>query len=117
MNYLRIPAMVAAMIAFASTATLAAIRPPFVRTTTMGIPQHSYSGTLQSRRHLVLTLRLRTGKIVIVDATQAYLKNKVTQPLTIGEPLLAQGILIAGVLIATSAVKTTANAYTWSPDR
>jgi hypothetical protein len=53
-----------------------------------------------------------------LDSTpQAYLKNKVTQPLTIGEPLLTQGILIAGVLIASSAVKTTANAQTWAPDR
>jgi hypothetical protein len=61
--------MVAATIAFLSTTALAATRPAFVRSTTMGIPQYSFSGTLQSRRHLVLTLRLRTGKLVIVPTT------------------------------------------------
>jgi uncharacterized membrane protein YhhN len=58
MKHLRIPLALAAMIAFLSTMALAAIRPAFVRSTTTGIPQHSYSGTLQSRRHLVLTRNL-----------------------------------------------------------
>jgi hypothetical protein len=65
----------------------------------------------------VLTLRLRTGQLVLVAATQAYLHNHVTLPLVIGETLLAQGYPIAGFLIATSAVKTSPNARNRAPDR
>ncbi len=117
MNHLRIPGAIAAMIALSSAAGIAAVRPAGVYSTRPAIAQSSISGTLLSRRHLVLTLRLRTGRLALVDATQAYLHGKVTQPLVIGESLQAQGILIAGVLIATSAVATASGARSLAPVR
>ncbi len=105
MNHFRIPVAIGAMIALTFTAGFAAVRPGVVLATRPAIAQYVYSGTLLSRRHLVLNLRLRTGRLLLVDATQAYLRNKVTQPLVIGESLQAQGILIAGVLIASTVTK------------
>jgi hypothetical protein len=96
MNHLGIPFALAAMFALRSSAALAAARPTVVFSTKPAIAQHNYSGTLQSRRHLVLTIRLRTRRLLLVDATQAYLHNKVTLPLVPGESLLVRGSLIAG---------------------
>jgi len=103
MNPIRIPfAIAAAVIALSSTAGLAEVRPAPVISVRPAIADQSYSGTLQSQRHFVLTLRLHTGRLLLVDATQAYLHGRVTQPLAAGQSLLAQGNLVAGVLIATS---------------
>jgi hypothetical protein len=105
MNQFRMPIAIAAMIALTFTAGFAAVRHAGVLATSPAIAQVVYSGTLLSRRHLVLSLRLRTGRLLLVDATQAYLQGKVTQPLVSGESLQAQGILIAGVLIASTVKK------------
>jgi hypothetical protein len=106
MKRLDIAGAIAAALALQSTSVLAADRPIVVLSRTPSAGQHSFSGTLLSRRHLVLTIRLRTGQLLVVDATQAYLRDRVTQPLEIGELVTAQGDLIAGVLIANSAVAT-----------
>ncbi len=117
MNHLGIPIAIAAMIALPSTAGLAAVRPAGVLSARPTVVEQSFSGTLQSRRHLVLTLRLRSGKLACVDATRAYLKKRVTASLAIGESMVARGGLFAGVMIATSVAPTTANALSWPPDR
>jgi hypothetical protein len=107
----------ATMVALPSNAGLAAVHPAVVLSTTPRAAQYSFSGTLLSRRHLVLTLRLPSGKLLLVDATQAYFQKRVTQPLVIGESLTAQGNLIAGVLIANSAEATRLRPPRSAPNR
>jgi hypothetical protein len=106
-----------AVIALSSRPVGAAVRSAVVLSARPTITEQSYSGTLQSRRHLVLTLRLRTGKLAYVDATQAYLNKKVTASLAIGESVVARGGVFAGVMIATSVAPATANALSWPADR
>jgi len=81
------------------------------------MPVHLFSGTLQATRHLMLTLRLRTGQRLIVDAAPAAAASNAPHAFVIGEALTAQGSLIAGVLVATSVTVTTPAARDWVPDR
>jgi hypothetical protein len=108
---------IAAMVALPWTGSIAAMRPAVVLSTAPSTAQHSYSGTLLRRRHLVLTIRLPSGKPLVVDATEAYLQKRVTGSLLIGDSVTAQGNLIAGVLIASSAVSTRMRFPRQAPDR
>jgi len=110
MNHLGIRFAIAAIVALTSSPGLAAIRPAVVLpadhpagmlSASPLLGKQSYSGTLQSRRHFVLTVRLHTGGLLLIDATQAYLQKRVAEPLVIGESLRVQGNLCAGILIAT----------------
>jgi hypothetical protein len=85
-------------LAFASSPAFAAVRSPApVRV----------SGTLAIVRNTVLTLRLSTGKLFVVDATQATARNRVYEPLFIGQPLDVEGTVVEGVLFATSVDTNT----------
>jgi hypothetical protein len=79
-------------------------------------PMHSVSGTVQRARSTVLTIRMRDGRMLEVDATQAVAHAPSSRP-TIGKSFVFEGQLIAGDLIATKIGAVANGAQNWPPDR
>jgi hypothetical protein len=108
----------AALLALIAAAPAAAVVTLPARTIPFAtrLPQHTYTGTLVQTRHTVLTLKLRGGQQLLVDAT-APTRAGLVPKLAIGESLTASGSLISGVLIASSVGPASSAVRTWPADR
>ncbi len=81
-------------------------------------PQHRYFGALLSTRGTDLLLRLRTGRLLRVDATEAFALKRVSEPLFAGKPTVVEGVLTsAGILRATAVRRAAPNPVSWGSDR
>jgi hypothetical protein len=123
----RLPALGFTMLALASSITLASAAPPAasrmlpqrasVPAAAAG-PQHRFFGTLVNVKGAVLTIVLRDGRLLQVDATQAYALNRVAEPFFRGKPVVVDGTLgPANVLHATLVKRGVPDRANWGLDR
>jgi hypothetical protein len=79
---------------------------------------HRYFGLLVGRRGTNLTLRLRSGALLLVDASAAFAVDHVSSPLFAGKATVVQGTIGAnGVFHATSVKRAAPLPSTWDIDR
>jgi hypothetical protein len=80
---------------------------------------HVITGTLLAASGSTLTLRMRTGKSITIDASKALKAQRVGAPLTVDVPFTVLGSTIdqTGALLATSIVRAKRSADLWPPDR
>ncbi len=109
---------IAALVALNVTAARAVVVTRFPAHTIRlaGPAQHTYTGTLLRTQHTILTLKLRSGQRLRVDAT-APARAGVVPRLSIGESLTTSGSLIAGVLFAASVAPASTASRLSPPDR
>ena len=80
---------------------------------------HLITGTLFAASGSTLTLQMRTGKNITIDASKALKAQRIGGPLTVGVPFTALGSTIdrTGALVATSIVRAKPSPETWPADR
>ncbi len=80
--------------------------------------EHRFFGLLQTSRGASMSLRLRGGRVLAVDATQAYVLKRVSGPLFMNKPTVVEGTFTAtGVLQATIVKRAAPNVQSWGLDR
>ena len=80
-------------------------------------PQHRLFGTLESATGSALIIRLRNGRDLHVDASQAFALKRVAEPLFRGKPTVVEGTLDAGgTLHATAVQRGASSASHWGTD-
>ena len=113
------------LLALMATAKLASAQPTRVPPTggapvapvVLG-PQHRYFGTLASATGSTLVIRLRNGRNLGVDASQAFALKRVSEPLFAGKPTVVQGTLDASGVLHASAVRRAApSPIAWGNDQ
>ncbi len=79
---------------------------------------HRYFGSLMSARGPMLTLRLRNGALLRVDATEAFASGSVSAPLFAGKSTVVKGTFSTpGIFHATSVQRATQRVTNWGSDR
>jgi hypothetical protein len=79
---------------------------------------HRLFGSLQSVDGASITLRLRSGRLVRVDATRAFSLKRVSEPLFFNKPTVVDGAFRADGVFDASAVKRAApQPSSWGIDR
>jgi len=95
-------------------ATVATVPAPYVSAGS----QHRYFGLLQSTNGTAIMLRLRDGRLLAVDASEAFALNRVSEPLFAGKSTVVEGIFAANGVFHASAVKRAApRPASWGLDR
>jgi len=95
----------------------AAVRPPSSIVVNTGVT-HRYFGVLQAARGTTLTLRLRNGRALIVDASAAFAAAHVAAPLFAGKATIVEGRFAPnGVFDATLVKRALPNPASWDIDR
>jgi len=86
--------------------------------TNAGAPLHRYFRFLQGKRGTTLVLRLRTGRLVVVDASAAFAATHVSASFYAGKPTVIVGRFAAnGVFAATIVKRAAPNPTNWDIDR
>ncbi len=67
-----------------------------------------YFGRLESVNGTSLMLRLRNGRLLRVDAQQAFALKRVSEPLFRGKPTVVAGAMAAGGVFRATAVRRAA---------
>jgi hypothetical protein len=123
----RIFALGLGTLAFASSVTVATahavvaprplIQHAVAPATTQG-PQHRFFGTLLSVNGQVLSIALRNGRVLQVNAAQAFALNRVAEPLFRGKPTVVDGTFGAnGIFYATAVKRGASLSVNWGLDR
>jgi hypothetical protein len=95
----------------ASTGSIADRQPPEAS-------PHRLFGTLEAVNGTQLIVRLRSGRELKVDASQAFALTRVSEPLFAGKPAIVRGDFVrGGIFRATSVQRGSADAHNWGPDR
>jgi hypothetical protein len=108
---LRMCASLALLAVCASVApsTAAVVAPP---------AQHRFFGVLERANGTAITLRLRNGRLLAVDAAPAFALDRVAEPLFAGKPTVVEGDFSANGLFHANAVKRAApRPASWGLDR
>ena len=80
-------------------------------------PQHRLFGTLESATGTSLIIRLRTGRDLHVDASEAFALKRVAEPLFRGKPTVVEGTIgTDGTLHATAVQRGAPSASHWGAD-
>jgi hypothetical protein len=80
-------------------------------------PQHRYFGSLVQRNGQVLTIALRNGRLLQVNAAAAFALNRVAEPFFRGKPIVVDGAFGAdGVFYATAVRRGAPLAVHWGLD-
>ncbi len=119
---LRISAIGLATLALGSSVSVASAQtiasPRHVPSVAARSVQHRYFGTLQSVNGQLLTIQLRNGRLLHVDAARAFTAKRVSEPLFPGKPTVVDGTLgAAGVFIATAVKRGAPLATNWGLDQ
>ncbi|MDQ2858202.1 MAG: hypothetical protein M3R53_06075 [Candidatus Eremiobacteraeota bacterium] len=119
---LRISALGLATLALGTSVTVASAQttapPHHVIPAAATGPQHRFFGTLQSVDGHLLTIQLRNGRLLRVDAARAFTAKRVSEPLFPGKPTVVDGTLGAGgVFIATTVKRGAPLATNWGLDQ
>ncbi len=81
-------------------------------------PAHRYFGLLQGANGAALLLRLRDGRVLRINASEAFALKRVSQPLFPGKPTVVEGAFGAGGVFQATAVKRAApHPAAWDADR
>ena len=81
-------------------------------------PQHRFFGTLVGVTGSALVIRLRSGRLLNVDASSAFGLGHVSEPLFLGKPTVVDGTLGPNGTLAASAVRRAApDRVNWGVDR
>lgn len=76
-----------------------------------------YFGQLESVNGSTLMLRLRNGRLLHVDAREAFALDRVSEPLFRGKPTVVAGVMSAGGVFLASAVRRAApDPSSWGAD-
>jgi len=76
-----------------------------------------YFGQLESVNGSTLMLRLRNGRLLHVDAREAFALDRVSEPLFRGKPTVVAGVTSAGGVFLASAVRRAApDPSSWGAD-
>jgi hypothetical protein len=79
--------------------------------------QHHYFGTLVSANGMLLVIQLRNGRLLRVDAAQAFALNRVSAPFFRGKPTVVTGATGAGgVFYATAVTRAAPLSTAWGRD-
>jgi hypothetical protein len=79
---------------------------------------HRLFGLLQSARGPALTLRLRSGRLLVVDATAAFAHNRVSEPLFSGKSTVVEGSFgPRGLFYATAVKRAAPRPSSWGADQ
>jgi hypothetical protein len=80
--------------------------------------EHRFFGLLESARGSLLTLRLRSGRVIAVDAAEAFGRERVSEPLFAGKATVVEGTFAPnGVFRADAVKRTSSNRAAWGVDR
>jgi hypothetical protein len=80
--------------------------------------EHRLFGLLVSARGTLLTLRLRTGRLLAIDAAGAFARERVSEPLFAGKAAVVEGTFAPnGVFRADAVKRTSSNTAAWGVDR
>lgn len=80
--------------------------------------EHRFFGLLQSARGTLLTLRLRNGRVIAVDAAPAFASERVAEPLFAGKATVVEGAFAPnGTFVADAVKRTASNPAVWGADR
>ncbi len=89
----------------------------FTATYGVGV-QHRYFGSLEGANGPALLLRLRDGRLLRVDATEAFARQRVSEPLFPGKATVVEGEFASDGTFHASAVKRAAfQPLAWGIDR
>jgi hypothetical protein len=92
--------------------------PRHVNATSATGPEHRFFGSLVSANGNLLVVRLRSGRLLDVDASAAFALKHVAAPLFVGKPTVVDGTLLAnGVLAATAVKRAAPDRLNWGADR
>jgi hypothetical protein len=80
-------------------------------------PVHRFFGWLVDVNGSLLTLQLRNGKLLRVNAAPAIALNRVSFPFYHRKPTVVTGTLSGGVLNATSVTRAVPQSAGWDIDR
>ncbi len=87
------------------------------RTPAFNGPQHRFFGLLVSAHDPMLLLRLRNGSLLRVDASQAFARQRVSEPLFVGKPTVVEGSFeAAGTFGASVVTRAAPSATAWGAD-
>jgi hypothetical protein len=79
---------------------------------------HRVFGLLQSARGSALTLRLRDGRLLAIDAAPAFAQKRVSAPLFAGKSTVVDGFFgPRGIFYATAVKRAAPQPTSWGPDR
>ena len=112
-----------ALASSASIANAAMIAPPRAAVVRSAVPaastavQHRYFGTLLNVAGETLTVQLRDGRLLQVNAAQAFALAQVSAPLFRGKPVVIDGTAGSGGVFNATAVKRGVARANWGPDR
>jgi hypothetical protein len=82
------------------------------------VPAHRYFGWLAHAQGATLTLRLRTGRLLVIDASAAFAAARVAAPLFAGKPVCVDGFFAPrGVFRAVDVQRAVAHPAAWGGDR
>jgi hypothetical protein len=102
----------------AAGARVAAPRPPRVISTANGGWPHRYFGTLVGVSGSIVTIRLRSGRILQSDATQAFAAGHYSAPLFPGKPTVVYGAFAAnGQFFARIVKRAAPQPESWGGDQ
>jgi len=107
----RLSLLTLVLLGFSSSVALASVAPP-------APSHHRYFGLLQTANGAAITLRLRSGRLLAVDASEAFALNRVSEPLFAGKATVVEGLFAANGVFRASAVKRAApRPASWDIDR